>query len=172
MKTCLWVCLVGKEISKGDFSVLLKYTWSISMKSQHMSLAVWKYIYATKILIKSCAILRISLYTTVKKKRHSILSYLITPWKKATHILKLRNIFPCFSGREGNYLENAGLHFYAKLVLIILPLIPHSHPTLANCYKQLRAKIHSVNKMTSFLLLQSIFRYGMFLAWVGFQLFL
>lgn len=63
--------------------------------------------------------------------------------KKATHTLELCNIFLCFSGREGNYLENVGLHFYAKLMLIILPLIPHSHPTLANCYKQLRAKIHS-----------------------------
>lgn len=145
MKTCLWVCLVGKEISKRDFfssvAIHLEYFYE---KSTHEFSSGEIYIYATKILIKRrCAILRISLHTTVIKKKHSILSYLITPWKKATHTLELRNIFPCFSGREGNYLENVGLHFYAKLMLIILPLIPHSHPTLANCYKQLRAKIHS-----------------------------
>lgn len=39
--------------------------------------------------------------------------------------------------------EIARLHFYAKLMLIISPLLSLSHPLLANCYKQLRAKIHS-----------------------------
>lgn len=143
MKSCLWFCLVGKEIYKRDFSVLLKCTWSISMRTQHMSLAVWKYI-CHKDFDKKKEHNHSYLLTYISNKEKAFYFNIFNnTLKKATHTLELCNIFLCFSGRESNYLEKVGLHFYAKLMLIILPLIPHSYPTLANCYKQLRAKIHS-----------------------------
>lgn len=143
MKSCLWFCLVGKEIYKGGFSVLFKYTWSISIRRQHMSWAMWKYICHKDFDKKKVHYhLYLLTYSSNKEKAFYFIIFNNT-LKKATHTLELCNRFLYFSGREGNYLENVGLHFYAKLMLIILPLIPHSHPTLANCYKQLRAKIYS-----------------------------